>query len=160
MALFDLAIGLGLIALAGSAAIVQDAGAKPAGTDKPDKACTPEDLVGRYVIVSGEKFGEKEPEERIKGTIVTFSKETVVVEDKDKKELYSATYKLDSTKNPSTIVMTSKVESSAGEVARGLIKREGDELHLVYALPTGEIPQGFKTREKQLMFVMRPKKGE
>ena len=81
MALFNLAMGLGLIALAGSVAIVPDAGAKPAGTDK---ACTPEDLVGRYVIVSGEKDGLKEPEERIKGTVVTFAKDSVIVADKDK----------------------------------------------------------------------------
>jgi hypothetical protein len=81
MVMLDVMIGLGLMVLAGSAAMGQEAGSKPAGSDK---ACKPEDLVGRYVIVSGEKFGEKEPEERIKGTIVTFSKETVVVEDKDK----------------------------------------------------------------------------
>ena len=157
MVMFDVMIGLGLVVLAGSAAMVQEAGSKPAGSGK---ACTPEDLVGRYVIVSGEKYGEKEPEERIKGTIVTFSKETVVVEDKDKKELYSASYKLDSTKNPSDIVMTSKVKESAGEIARGLIKKEGDTVHLIYALPTGEIPSGFKTGEKQLMFVMKAKKDE
>jgi uncharacterized protein (TIGR03067 family) len=157
MIFFDVMIGLGLMILAGSAAMVQETGSKPAGSDK---ACTPEDLVGRYVIVSGEKDGMKEPEERIKGTIVTFSKETVVVEDKDKKELYSASYKLDSKKNPSDIIMTSKVQESAGEIARGLIKKEGDTLHLIYALPTGEIPAGFKTREKQLMFVMKPKKDE
>jgi len=157
MILFEMTVGLGLVVLAGSVAMVQDAGSKPAESHKP---CTPEDLVGRYVIVSGERFGEKEPEERIKGTIVTFSKETVVVEDKDKKELYSATYKLDSTKNPSDIVMTSKVKESAGEIARGLIKKEGDTLHLVYALPTGEIPTGFKTGQKQLMFVMKVKKDE
>jgi hypothetical protein len=84
MALFDLAIGLGLIALAGSAAIAQEVGLKPAAAGKSDKACTPEDLVGRYVIVSGEKEGNKEPEERIKGTIVTFSRDSVVVADKDK----------------------------------------------------------------------------
>src|SRR5262249_3073496 len=123
MALIDLAMGLGLIALAGSVTIVPDAGAKPAATDKTDKACTPEDIVGRYVIVSGEKDGLKEPEERIKGTVVTFAKDSVIVADKDKKELYSATYKLDSTKNPSTIIMTSRVESSAGEIARGLVKK-------------------------------------
>jgi len=157
MIFFDVMIGLGLMVLAGSAAMVQETGSKPAGSDK---ACTPEDLVGRYVIVSGEKDGMKEPEERIKGTIVTFSKETVVVEDKDKKELYSASYKLDSKKNPSDIIMTSKVQESAGEIARGLIKKEGDTLHLIYALPTGEVPAGFKTREKQLMFVMKPKKDE
>ena len=152
MASFDVAVGLGLMILASALAIVQDPGAARTGAGK---ACTPEDLVGRYLIVSGEKFGTEEPQERIKDTVVTFTKEKVVVVDKDKKERYSATYKLDSTKSPSTIVMTSNVEGSAGEIARGLIKKEGDALHLIYALPTGEIPAGFKTREKQLMFVMR-----
>ena len=55
--------------------------------------------------------------------------------------------------------MTSRVESSAGEIARGLVKKEGDTLHLIYALPAGEIPAEFKTREKQLMFVMK-KEGD
>jgi hypothetical protein len=56
--------------------------------------------------------------------------------------------------------MTSKVKESAGEIARGLIKKDGETLHLIYALPTEEIPTGFKTREKQLMFVMKAKKEE
>ena len=56
--------------------------------------------------------------------------------------------------------MTSRVKESAGQIAQGLIKREGDALHLIYALPTGEIPTGFKTGQKQLMFVMRAKKDE
>ena len=157
MVSFDVTVGLGLMVLAGSLAIAQDSGSKSEGSGK---ACTPEELVGRYAIVSGEKEGLKEPEERIKDTYVTFTRDKVVVVDKDKKERYSATYKLDSTKNPATIIMTSKVEGSAGEIARGLIKKDGDTLHLIYALPTGEIPAGFKTREKQLMFVMKPKKDE
>jgi hypothetical protein len=74
-------MGLGLIALAGSLAVAQEASLK---ARKVDKACTSEDLVGRYVIVSGEKFGMKEPEERIKGTVVTFTEDKVVVADKDK----------------------------------------------------------------------------
>lgn len=154
MRLADLAMGLGVIALAGSMAIAQDAGSKPAAGDK---ACSCEDLVGRYRIVSGEKEGLKEPEERIEDTFVTFTKDKVVVVDKDKKERYSASYTLDSTRNPATIVMTSRVKDSAGEIARGLIKKDGDTIHLIYALPTGEIPSGFKTREKQLMFVMKKK---
>jgi len=148
----DLARGLGMIALAGSMAIAQDSGSKPAAADK---VCTCEDLVGRYRIVSGEKEGMKEPEERIQDTFVTFSRDKVVVVDKDRKERYSASYTLDSTRNPATIVMTSRAKDSAGEIARGLIKKDGDTVRLIYALPTGEIPSGFKTREKQLMFVMK-----
>lgn len=151
MTMFDLAVGLGLIALAGSAAIAQDRGTKASSADK---SCTCEDLVGRYKIVSGEKYGMKEPEERIEQTFVTWTRDRVVVVDKEKKERYSATYEIDSTKNPSTIVMTSKAKESAGDIARGLIKKDGDTITLIYALPTGEIPKGFKTREKQLMFVM------
>ena len=54
--------------------------------------------------------------------------------------------------------MTSKVEKDAGEIARGIIQQDKDEdkvVRLIYALPTGEIPTGFKTKEKQLMFVMK-----
>jgi uncharacterized protein (TIGR03067 family) len=157
MALADLARGLGVIALAGTMAIAQDAGSKPAGADK---VCTCEDLVGRYRIVAGEREGVKEPEGRIEDTFVTFTKDKVVVVDKEKKERYSASYKLDSSRNPATIVMTSRVKDSEGEVARGLIKKDGETVHLIYALPTGEIPSGFKTREKQLMFVMKAQKDE
>ena len=127
-------------------------------TKAADKSTTPESLVGRYVITSGEKEGMKEPEERIKGTTVTFTKETVIVADKDKKEIYSASYTLDTTTTPSQITMTSRVEGSAGEVVRGLIQQDKDDdkvIRLVYALPTGEVPKEFKTKEKQLMFVLK-----
>lgn len=152
MARFDLAIALGLVAATGSVAVAQDNGSKPAAVTK---VCTPEALVGRYAIVSGEKNGMKEPAARIQDTVVTFTQDKVVVADKDKKERYSATYTLDSTKNPASITMTSRSEGSANEIARGLIKKEGDTVYLIYALPTGEVPSDFKTVEKQLMFVMK-----
>jgi uncharacterized protein (TIGR03067 family) len=152
MLLLKIALALGCVALMASLSMAQDAGSTP---PKADKRCSPEDLVGHYVIVAGERDGAKEPEDRIKGTSVTFTKDSVVVADKDKKEVYSATYKLNATTNPCDITMTSRVESSAGEIARGLIQKEGDLLRLIYALPTGEIPSGFKTKEKQLMFVMK-----
>jgi uncharacterized protein (TIGR03067 family) len=152
MLVLKFTIALGLLTLLASVAAAQQSGS---ATSVDDKTCTPESLVGRYVIIGGEKEGAKEPEERIKGTTVTFTKETVVVADKDKKEIYSASYKLNATTNPCDITMTSRVESSAGEIARGLIKKEGNMLQLIYALPTGEIPAAFKTKEKQLMFVMK-----
>src|SRR5258708_23196621 len=96
-------------------------------TKKADKATTPESLVARYTITSGEKEGSKEPEERIKGTTVTSTKDPVIVADKDKKEIYSASYKLDTKTTPCQITMTSKVEDSAGEIARGLIQQDKDD---------------------------------
>ena len=59
--------------------------------------------------------------------------------------------------------MTSQVKGSAGEIARGLIQQDKDDdnvVRLIYALPTGEIPKEFKTKEKQLMFVMKKQKSE
>ena len=152
MVLFDVTIGLGLLMLANS---VADRAGRRGQAGRGRQGLHARRPVGRYVIVSGERDGVKEPEERIKGTVVTFTKDSVVVADKEKKELYSATYKLESKKNPSDIIMTSQAKDSAGEIARGLIKKEGDTLHLIYALPTGEIPTGFKTKQKQLMFVMK-----
>jgi uncharacterized protein (TIGR03067 family) len=152
MLVLKISLALGLVSLLSSLAAAQQT--ESAGS-KPDKTCTPESLVGRYQIVDGEKEGVKEREERIKGTTVTFTKDTVVVADKDKKEIYSASYRLNATTNPCDITMTSRVESSGGEIARGLIQKEGDTVRLVYALPTGEIPASFKTKEKQLMFIMK-----
>jgi uncharacterized protein (TIGR03067 family) len=152
MLALKITIAMGLVGYLTSLTVAQQT--EPAASEA-DKVCTPESLVGRYVITGGEKEGTKEPDERIKGTTVTFTKETVVVADKDKKEIYSASYKLNATTNPCDITMTSRVDSSAGEIARGLIKKQGDTVQLIYALPTGEIPAAFKTKEKQLMFVMK-----
>ena len=152
MLALKITLALGLVSLLNSLAAAQQS---ESPSSKTDKTCTPESLVGRYVIVGGEKEGVKEREERIQGTTVTFTRETVVVVDKDKKEIYSASYKLNATTNPCDITMTSRVESSGGEIARGLIQKEGDTVRLIYALPSGEIPASFKSKEKQLMFVMK-----
>jgi uncharacterized protein (TIGR03067 family) len=153
-AVFTLKI-ITLLALIVAGAPLAVAAQSRSGARQADKSCTPNSLVGRYDIVSGEKEGVVEPKERIHGTIVTFTKDSVVVSDKDKKEIYSATYSLKPTTNPCEITMTSRVEKSAGEIARGLIEKDADTVRLIYALPTGEIPTGFKTKEKQLMFVMK-----
>jgi uncharacterized protein (TIGR03067 family) len=152
MRYFEMVCALGLIALLSSLPMAQNTGSTAAKVDKIDSSDT---LVGRYIIVAGEKNGLKEPEERIQGTIVVFTKDSVVVTDKHRKEIYSASYTLKTTTNPCDIIMTSRAESSAGEIARGLIQKEGDKVRLIYALPTGEIPSGFKTKGKQLMFVMK-----
>jgi uncharacterized protein (TIGR03067 family) len=158
MLLLKLAAVFTLAGMLSSIAVAQETDLT---TKKADKATTPDSLVGRYTITSGEKEGSNEPDERIKGTTVTFTKETVIVADKDKKEVYSANYELDTKTTPCQITMTSKVAGSAGEIARGLIQQDKDDdsiVRLIYALPTGELPKEFKTKEKQLMFVMKKEK--
>ena len=120
-----------------------------------DKLESSRDLVGGYTIVSGEKYGEKEPAERIKGATVRITEDRIVVTDKDKTEVYGSEYKLDAGKSPARITMTSKLAPSEDKVAKGLIEKDGDTVRLIYALPGGDMPTDFKTKDKQLMFVMK-----
>jgi len=119
----------------------------------------PSDLIGGYTIVSGEKYGEKEPAERIEGTTVRIAEDAIVVLDKEKKEVYAQTYKIDTKSTPWKIILKSKItpkNEGSGEVeAKGLIEKKGDTVRLIYALPGGAEPTEFKTKEKQLMFVMK-----
>jgi uncharacterized protein (TIGR03067 family) len=119
----------------------------------------PADLLGGYTIVAGEKFGYKEPTERIEGTTVRIADDAIVVLDKDKKEVYAQTYKIDTKSNPWKITLKSKItpknQGSEEVEVKGLIKKEGDVVTIIYALPGGEMPTEFKTKEKQLLFVLK-----
>ena len=140
------------------AALLAFAGGVDAGDDKPKPTDKAPDLSGRYVIVAGEKAGRKEPEERVKGTSVQFTRDTITVFDKDKKQTYYATYKLDAGTTPWRITMRATAAPNKVIVSHGLIERRGDTVRLIYSLPGNDPPKGFKTAEGQLMFVMRAMK--
>lgn len=126
----------------------------PASAD--DKA--KESLEGGYTIVSGEKYGTPIPEDEVKGATVRIAENGIIVTDKDKKDVYATAYVLDpaaSADGPIKITLTSKLAPSEGKVAKGLIEKKGDTVRLIYALEGGEAPTEFKTKEKQLMFVMK-----
>ncbi len=134
----------------------------PARSDdgqKPTISGEPSDLIGGYTIISGEKFGYKEPNERIEGTTVRIADDAIIVLDKDKKEVYAQTYKIDTSTKPWKITLKSKItpknQGTEDAEAKGLIKKEGDIVTIIYALPGGATPTEFKTKEKQLMFVMK-----
>jgi uncharacterized protein (TIGR03067 family) len=120
------------------------------------------DLVGTYKIVESHKDGAKSPKETFDGTVVRFTDDSIVATDKEKKEVYSASYKLDASKSPAVIVMTSTLPNAKGAVANGLIERDGDTLRLIYTLPKelgGEDapspPKDFKTVKGQILSVMQ-----
>ncbi len=117
--------------------------------DKP----TAKSLEGGYTLVSGEKDGKAIPEERIKGGTVRFTGDKITGTDKDKKEFFAATYTLDTAKKPWVIQMKSTSPKEAE--ATGLIKKEGDTITIIYALPGGEAPKEFKTGPKQHLFVLK-----
>jgi len=129
--------------------------------DEPKKinaSGAPSELIGGYTIVAGERFGQKIPAERIEGITVRFAEDGIVVLDKEKKEVYAQTYTIDDSRKPWSITMTSKItpytKDKEEHVARGLIEKQGDTVRLIYALPGGEAPTRFKTKDKQLMFEM------
>jgi uncharacterized protein (TIGR03067 family) len=141
-------LGLAALLYAGAAASADD---KP-GT--PDRSAA--GLAGTYTIIAGEEEGQKEPPERVQGTVVRFTENTVTVTDKDKKETYVASYVLDTRKKPWKITLTTKQGAEKREeVANGLLEKDGDTVRLIYALPGGGTPTEFKTRDKQLLFVMK-----
>lgn len=120
---------------------------------KADEKKAAVSLEGGYTIVSGENGGKAIPEADIKGSVVRFTGDKIVGTDKDKKEFFASDYTLDTSKTPWVITMKSTQPKEA--TATGLIKKDGDTITIIYALPGGEAPKEFKTKEKQNLFVLK-----
>jgi uncharacterized protein (TIGR03067 family) len=112
------------------------------------------DLTGGYTLVSGERDGRALPPDRIHNTVVRFTADSVVVTDRDDKQTYAATYKLDAGRSPWRITMTATAAPNSGETAEGLIEKDGDTVRLIYALPGRPAPTDFRTKPGELLFVM------
>jgi uncharacterized protein (TIGR03067 family) len=121
------------------------------GATADDKAAPK--LDGGYTLVSGESDGKAIPEEKIKGSVVKFTGNAIVGTDRDKKEFFAATYALDTSKTPTVIKMKSTSPKEAETV--GLVKKEGDTVTLIYALPGSPAPSEFKTKQGQHLFVLK-----
>jgi uncharacterized protein (TIGR03067 family) len=134
----------------------------------PDKPPVPNEqkavasLDGAYTIVSGERDGKAIPEAEIKDAVVRFTDGKVIGTDKSRKEFFAASYTVDATKKPWKIDMKTIAATKPGASekpmemkASGLVKKEGDTLTIIYALPGGETPTEFKTKEKQQMFMLK-----
>ena len=120
---------------------------------------TPPDinLLGNYVLVSGEKDGKAIPDEHIQGSRVTFTKDRIVGTAKDNKETYVATYKLYVSKTPYTIDMVS-VTPSKGDKAPGLVQKMDDTVTIIYSVRGAPAPTEFKTKMDQRLFVLKLEK--
>ncbi len=114
-------------------------------------------LVGTYAVTAEEKNGQTASAEHLKGVTVRIATNAITTFDKDKKEVYVATYDLDTSRKPWRITLTATVAPGKGVGAKseGLIEANGDTVKLIYALPGGKAPTEFKTGEKQLMFVLK-----
>jgi uncharacterized protein (TIGR03067 family) len=114
-------------------------------------------FVGSWVVVSGEKEGEKEPPERIKGTKVRITRDMITVIDNKDKQVYAMKYKVDLEKRPHPITMTVLAGSQKGETAKGIIQLQGEALKLCYASRGGPAPKEFATKKgvHHILFVMK-----
>jgi uncharacterized protein (TIGR03067 family) len=111
-------------------------------------------LTGMYLMVSIEKNGEKLPERHVQGQMVRITQDRIIATDKESKQTFAASYRVNASNTPWNITMKS-IAPQTGLEARGLIKREGDMVWLIYHHPGGEVPTEFKTKQKQLMIVLR-----
>src|SRR5690606_9147001 len=59
-------------------------------------------LDGSYQLTAGEKNGEKVPAERLKDNTTIISNNTLAIVDRDRQELYSATFSFPKEQPPST----------------------------------------------------------
>ena len=112
------------------------------------------DLIGTYTLVSGERDGRALPPERIQHTTVKFTEREVTVANKDRGDIYVASYALDESSDPCAVTMTATRAPDSGDVVLGLIDRRGDIVRLIYALPGRGAPTEFKTKPGELLFVM------
>jgi uncharacterized protein (TIGR03067 family) len=111
--------------------------------------------MGSYTIVAGEKDGQKISDERVKGSSVRITGNVITTFDKDQKEMYAASYTLDTSRAPWRITMTSTRAPINGEVVHGLIEQDGDTVRLIYAVRGGTTPTDFTTDDKQLLFTLK-----
>ena len=146
-----LAMGLALLARASAADVKAPEKDKNQIKDHAGK------LLGTWVIVSGEEDGKPSPAEKIKGSKMTVDKKSIKLTDKDDKQLWVIDYKLDASKKPAAIDMTVAEGPGASKSSKGIYELDGDTLKLCYALPGGDRPKDFKTKEgaKENCFILK-----
>ncbi len=123
-----------------------------------DSKAHAEQLVGTYEIISGEKEGKEIESARLKDVRVQIAANAITTYDKDKKEIYAASYELDTSHKPWRLTMTATLTpvDGKGTKAEGLIEKTDNEtVKLIYALPGGEAPTEFRAHEKQQLFVLK-----
>lgn len=119
-----------------------------------DKPATKID--GKYAVESGERDGKPMAKEDVQNCVVVITTDRITGSDKDGKEFLNAKYTTDDTKKDETgkrchIIMT----TADGKAYRGICEKTSDGLRIVYQLDGGEPPADFKTKEKQVMLVMK-----
>jgi uncharacterized protein (TIGR03067 family) len=126
---------------------------------KDEGKIDPAKLVGTWTFVSGERDGEKVPEDRLKKASVEISKDAFTLKGED--ATFVMKYTLDTKKTPATIeIEIVKGPQGEGAKTEGIIALKGDELKLCYPPMGGEAPKGFDAKKGSNLhlFVLKRKK--
>ena len=114
-------------------------------TSPPTAAELPK-LAGSWKIVSGERNGQRIPDERIAGLRVTINADTITIFDRDNKPFYVVRYKLDTSRTPNWIDMTIVDGPHRGEMAQGMVTMDSaEQMRLVYSTGQKGRPNEFRT---------------
>jgi uncharacterized protein (TIGR03067 family) len=114
-------------------------------TSPPSAAQLPK-LSGTWTITSGERNGQRLPDERVAGLRVTITADTITVFDRTNKPFYVVRYKLDTARTPNEINMEIADGPNRGQVAKGIVTMDSAEMmRLNYSTGNQGRPAEFRT---------------
>jgi len=127
--------------------------------DKKPAKFDAEKIVGKYSIVSGEKFGKAEPAEMFKNATFEIEKDKMTMPTPDGKFVFA--YKIDAATEPAGLDLEiTEGPIGKGSKSKGIIKLDDDTLTICYPAMEGDRPKEFKTSDdkKTMLFVMKKAK--
>jgi uncharacterized protein (TIGR03067 family) len=113
---------------------------------------------GQHAVVAVERDGKALGEAEFKGATIRLTDDKLVAANKDGTEFLTADHNMDATKTPCTIVVKPTAGSNKGKELQGLIERKDDTIRIIFALPGGERPTEFKTKDNQVMYTLKAEK--
>ena len=116
-----------------------------------------EKLQGTWTVTKMEVAGKENKE--IAGSTFTVTGEKYVVKDKDGKEQFSGTVKVDRSKKPATFDMTMKDKEGKEMVMKGICMIDGDTLKCCMALdPAKDRPTEMAAKDNTRMVTLKKEK--
>jgi uncharacterized protein (TIGR03067 family) len=118
---------------------------------------TPEQMLqGTWKLVSAQRRGENVPAKEVEGLRVVITGKKLIVKEPKRSEV--ATFKVDTTKKPLAIDLTS--EKNPDKAVLGIFEVKGDTLKLCWAKSGGPRPTEFSTKKgaDEVLFVLRREK--
>jgi uncharacterized protein (TIGR03067 family) len=114
-----------------------------------------EKLLGNWTVVSGQEDGKALPPEKVKGSQVVITKETLTCQEETQKRVM--TYKVDSSTTPKQIELTTIEGSDKGKTSHGIYALDGDALKICFTQPGNDRPKEFTSKEgsKAMSFVLK-----